>query len=114
MRRRPIATALLALLLLITQQLALLHVHPAAGGHGTGVAASAAADTGEADAAADLLCAPCLALSQLATLLPPADWPPLPGDAAQAAPAQPRVAAAGGHGGAPYQARAPPRLSALS
>lgn len=126
MRHRLLSLSL-ALLLLLTQQLGALHLlshvlHP--GGQGPAVwadadlvaAAPAAADADEAThaAAGDALCQVCLVLATLVAAALPAVWgwrQPRPQLAALVLPA-PRLLAR--RASAPYRARGPPGLPALT
>ena len=118
MRQRLLPLAL-ALLLLVTQQLGLLHLlqhgldhrAPAAPpGLVAGAPASPAPAHAEATEPADGLCAVCLVLASLATAALPGDagWP-LAAAHGEAPPAAPANAAAT-PAGVPYLARAPPAL----
>ncbi len=125
MRRRLLSLSL-ALLLLLTQQLGAVHLlshvlHP--GGHGpatliqanqTALPAAAHADEATQAAAGDALCQVCLVLATLVAAALPAVWgwrPPRPQPVALVLPA-PRLLAR--RASAPYRARGPPGLPALS
>jgi hypothetical protein len=125
MRRRLLSLSL-ALLLLLTQQLGAVHLlshvlHPdghgpaavADAGHTAGSADAHAADSTHADAG-DALCQVCLVLATLVAAALPAVWGwrlPRPQAATLALPA-PRPAAR--RASAPYRARGPPGLPALT
>lgn len=125
MRRRLLSLSL-ALLLLLTQQLGAVHLlshvlHPA--GHGPASVAHADHAAGPADAhaaeatradAGDALCQVCLVLATLVAAALPAVWGwrlPRPQAATLALPA-PRPPARRAR--APYRARGPPGLPALT
>jgi hypothetical protein len=124
--RRRLLSLFLALLLLLTQQLGAAHLlshvlHP--GGHGPATSAhvdhAAGPATGHADeathaAAGDALCQVCLVLATLVAAALPAVWgwrQPRPQLAALVLPA-PRLLAR--RASAPYRARGPPGLPALT
>jgi hypothetical protein len=125
--RRRVLPLFLSLLLLITQQLGVLHMlshvlHAGtpgatslaqANGDGAPARAGAAADAHAHAAAGDALCQVCLVLATLVAAALPAVWRWRAPRPVPLAPAQPACAAPARRATAPYRARGPPTLPAL-
>lgn len=101
--------SLLALVLLLTQQLGMLHVLSHGQAHGSAATTQHAQPNDHAGHAADALCQLCLVLAALGAAALPALWRWLTPRLRAVAPVRPPLLRVCVAAAAPYQARGPPR-----